>query len=168
MNSVFRIFLVLSALLIASPALAQEPVGCDKFKWSVERERALLANPSHIASGGELLQPLATAVTVTLVPIAEAKLPFTPSSPPKSPDTNAGFIRVPTIPNAGTYRITVSHGAWIDAVQDGQELKAVAFSGVAGCDGIAKSVKFEMAAAPLLIQLSGTTASAVAIVVTPD
>jgi hypothetical protein len=168
MNSVFRIFLVLAALLIAAPALAQEPVGCDKFKWSVDRERALLANPSHMTSGGELSQPLATAVMVALVPIAEAKLPFTPSRAPKTPGTYAGFIRASTIPNTGTYRITLSHGAWIDAVQDGQELKAVAFSGVAGCDGIAKSVKFEMAAAPLLIELSGTTATAIAIVVTPD
>ena len=168
MNFVFRSFPILSALLIAAPALAQEAVGCDKFKWSVDRERELLASPSHMTSGGELSQPLATAVMVALLPIAEAKLPFTPSPAPKSSDTYAGFIRVSTIPKPGTYRITVSHGAWIDAVQDGRELKAVAFSSVAGCNGIAKSVKFEMAAAPLLIELSGTTASAVAIVVTPD
>jgi hypothetical protein len=56
----------------------------------------------------------------------------------------------------------------INAIQDGRELKSVAASGVTGCDGIAKNVKFDLAATPLLIELSGRTASAVAIVVTPD
>jgi len=52
-------------------------------------------------------------------------------------------------------------------VQDGHELKSITASGVSGCDGIAKSVKFEPAT-PFVIELSGTTASAVAIVVAPD
>jgi hypothetical protein len=168
MNSTFCWFLILLALLIAAPTLAQEPVGCDKFKWPIDRERALLANASQMISGGELSQPLATAVMVTLVPIADARLPLAPSRAPKSSDTFAGFVRVSAIPKAGTYRITLSHGAWIDAIQDGRELKSVAASGVTGCDGIAKSVKFDLAAAPLLIELSGTTANAVAIVVTAD
>jgi hypothetical protein len=34
--------------------------------------------------------------------------------------------------------------------------------------GIRKSVKFELAAAPFIIEISGTTAHAIAIVVTPD
>ena len=168
MNSVFRSSLILLVLLIAAPASAQEPVGCDKFKWPVDRERALLASSSQMTSGGTISQPLGSAVLVTLVPITEAKLPIAPSRVPKSSDTYAGFIHVPAIPNAGTYRITSSHSAWIDAVQNGHELKSVAFSGVSGCDGIAKSVKFELKAEPFVIELSGTTASAVAIVVTPD
>ena len=27
---------------IAAPVLAQEPAGCDKFKWPIEKERSLL------------------------------------------------------------------------------------------------------------------------------
>jgi len=41
-------------------------------------------------------------------------------------------------------------------VQDGHELKSITASGVSGCDGIAKSVKFELAATPFVIELSGT------------
>ena len=30
--------------LLTTPALAQEPVGCDKFKWPLDKERALLTS----------------------------------------------------------------------------------------------------------------------------
>jgi len=72
------------------------------------------------------------------------------------------------VPKAGTYRITLSEGAWIDVIQDGAALKATAHSGATGCDGVRKSVKFELAPGPMIIELSGTTAHAVALVVTPD
>ncbi len=37
-----RVVLFIAAtLLAAAPALAQEPVGCDKFKWPLDHERAL-------------------------------------------------------------------------------------------------------------------------------
>ncbi len=162
------IFLVPIALLIAAPAFAQEPVGCDKFKWPLDHERALLASPSQLASGAEMAQPLAQAVTVALVPLANAKLPVPPSRPPKSPDTYAGFINAPAIPKSGTYRVTLSAPAWIDVIQNGQALKSTAFSGASGCAGIAKSVKFELTAAPFAVELSGTTAHALAFVVTRD
>ena len=44
-----RSYLALVALLLAAPALAQEPVGCDKFKWPLDRERTMLANPTVVA-----------------------------------------------------------------------------------------------------------------------
>ena len=46
-----RSHLALIALLLAAPAFAQEPVGCDKFKWPLDRERTMLANPTVVASG---------------------------------------------------------------------------------------------------------------------
>ena len=163
-----RSLFALIALLIAMPAVAQEPVGCDKFKWPLDRERALLASPMQVASGGEVQQPLATAVMVTLVPFADAKLPIAPSRVPKSPDSYAGFVRLSALAKQGTYRVTLSKGAWIDVIQDGRELKSSAFSGATGCDSIGKSVKFELAATPFTIELSGTMAHAIAVVVTQD
>ena len=44
-------------LLGAVPAwAAEEPSGCDKFKWPIERERAALTAPDRVklASGGEV------------------------------------------------------------------------------------------------------------------
>jgi hypothetical protein len=163
-----RSYLALVALLLAAPAFAQEPVGCDKFKWPLDRERTMLANPAVVASGSDVQQPLAAALMVTLVPFADANLPMAPSRAPKSPDSYAGFVRVSALPRAATYRITLSEGAWIDVVQDGHDVKSSAFSGAMGCDGVRKSVKFEFTAAPFIIEISGTTARAIAVVVTPD
>jgi hypothetical protein len=49
-----------------------------------------------------------------------------------------------------------------------QVVKSGAFSGATGCEGIRKSVKFELAAAPFIIEISGVTARTIAIVVTPE
>ncbi|MGA7787813.1 MAG: hypothetical protein WCA56_06580 [Xanthobacteraceae bacterium] len=160
--------LVPLALLIAVPAFAREPVGCDKFKWPLDRERTLLASPAPMVSGGDAPQALAAAVTVALVPYADAKLPVPPSRPPKSTDSYAGFISAPAIAKPGAYRVTLSAPAWIDLVQNGHTLQSTAFSGASGCSGIAKSVKFELSASPFSIEISGTTAHAITFVVTPD
>jgi hypothetical protein len=162
-----RSLLVAFALLIAVPALAQEPVGCDKFKWPLDKERALLAHAVPLSSGGELPPTLTAAVKVALVPVAEAKLPVAPSRAPKS-DTYAGFVRVTVPLKAGSYKVTLTVNAWIEVVQDGQNLKIGAFSGVHGCEGLRKSVKFDLAAAPFVITLSNMTAKEIGVVVTQD
>ena len=160
--------LVPIALLIAAPAFAQEPVGCDKFKRPLDHERALLASPTQLSSGAAMVQPLAAAVNVALAPYAGAKLPVPPSRAPKSPDSYAGFVNAPALPKPGTYRVTLSAPAWIDVVQNGHALQSTAFSGASGCAGVAKSVKFELSAAPFTVELSGTTARTLSFVVTPD
>jgi hypothetical protein len=53
-------------------------------------------------------------------------------------------------------------------IQDCREVKSGAFSGVTGCDGLRKSVKFDLTAAPFIIELSGTTAHTISLAVTPD
>lgn len=162
-----RSSIVLAALFAAAPALAQEAVGCAAFKWPLDRERALLANPTQAASGAEI-SASGAAVTVALLPLANANLPLAPTRTPKYPNSYAGFLRAAALPKAGIYRVTLSHGAWIDVVQDGRTLRSVGFTGSKGCDGVAKSVKFDLAAAPFVIEVSGTSAHNVGLVITPD
>ena len=79
------------------PRFAQEPVGCDKFKWPLDTERATAATaptaedrhpaPSVDAPRSPLRQ------IVALVPFADAKLPMPPERAPKSADTFAGFVQ---------------------------------------------------------------------------
>jgi hypothetical protein len=163
-----RATIIVLACAIAGPCFADEPVGCDKFKWPIEHERALLAKAISLPPDGTVSQPLAAAVKVPLAAIADAHLPMPPGRRPKTPDSNAGFVRYAALPRAATYRITISEAAWIDVVQDGKEIKSTAFSGALGCEGIRKSVKFNLAASPLVIEISGTNAREIAIAVTPD
>jgi hypothetical protein len=75
---------------------------------------------------------------------------------------------VPTPSKAGIYKITLSSEGWIDVIQNGQFVKSAAFSGATGCDGIRKSVKFDLAAQPFTIELSSVPADTIRIAVSSD
>ena len=151
-----RAFLGLGLTLIgATAAFAAEPSGCDKFKWPIETERAALTTAERplVKSGGDLMTP-GSAVTVALVPLAEAKLP-TPSERNFPPDAFGGFVTVAAPKDAGPYTVSLSDALWVDVVQDGKLLRPLAFSGATDCAGIRKTIRFELAAKPVTIQLSG-------------
>jgi hypothetical protein len=162
--------LIALLLLGAAPALAaEEPSGCDKFKWNIDHERAMLTAPDRVklASGGELASLPATAITLGLRPPADAKLPSPPERAPKE-GTFAGFTSVKTAPKAGLYTISLSAGGWVDVMQDGHFLKPKAFSGATDCDGIRKTMKYEMSASPLVLQVSGAKEDSISIAVLPS
>jgi hypothetical protein len=157
------------ALLGTAPAwAAEEPSGCDKFKWGIERERAALTAPDRIplASGAELAALPAQTVVLALRSPTEARLPMPPERAPKD-GTFAGFASIKTAPKAGLYSISLSTGGWVDVVQDGHFLKPKAFSGVTDCDGIRKTMKYELSASPFVVQVSGTKEDSVSIAVLP-
>ena len=156
----------LIAACAATPGLAAEPVGCGHFKWPLDHEKALLAKPTAVASGAAAR--LGTGENLALTPQAGAKLPQAPSRPPKFPNTYAGFVTLAAPATAGVYRITLTHGAWVDVVQDGRLLKTVDHTGAIGCEGLAKSVKFNLSATPFAVEISSSTKPSVALVVTPD
>jgi hypothetical protein len=163
--------LVLFALCVsAAPALAQEPSGCDKFKWPLDKERATLTGSDlpKVASGSRVTWPLPFATTVTLLPFTEVKLPLPPERAPKSNNTFSGFIEAPAPAQSGTYKITLSSEGWIDVAQNGQRLKSITATGATGCEGIRKSVKFSLAAAPFTVQLSGIEANSVGIAISRE
>jgi hypothetical protein len=163
-------FIVLAACAVAAPALAQEPVGCDKFKWPLDKERATLNGTDlpKIASGASVTFPIPFGTIVALVPFADAKLPAPPERTPKSPDTFAGFFQAIAPKQLGSYKISLSAEGWIDVTQSGNPVKSTAFSGALGCDGIRKSVKFDLAAAPFTVELSGIKADSIKLVISGD
>ncbi len=162
-------FLVALMLLGTAPAFAaEEPSGCDKFKWNIERERAALTAPERIklALGAELATPPTTGMTLALSTPAEAKLPSPPERAPKE-GTFAGFAIFKNALPPGRYTISLSAAGWIDVVQDGQMLRSVTSSGVRDCEGIRKSVKFEIPSKPFAIQISGVEANSINIAILP-
>jgi hypothetical protein len=157
------------AVLGATSALAaEEPSGCDKFKWDITRERAALTAPERpkLTSGAELGALPATGFTLGLVPPADAKLPSSPERAPKE-GTFAAFAKMAAPPKAGVYTVSLSGGAWVDVVQDGQFLKPLAFSGATDCEGIRKTMKYELPAKPFVLQLSGSPATTISVAILP-
>ena len=164
----FSLVTVVCALVL--PALAQEPVGCDKFRWSLDKERATLTGTDlpKVAPGSEVKWPLPFATMVALVPLIDAKLPIAPERSPKSQDTFGGSIQIAAPVKPGTYRITLSSAGWIDVVQDGHRVGSMAATGAIGCEGVRKSVKFELAASPFIVQLTGIEANTIGLVISGE
>ena len=162
--------LIALMLLGTAPAwAAEEPSGCDKFKWSIDRERAALTAPDRVnlASGGDLAAVPSTGMTIALRTPSEAKLPSPPERAPKD-GTFAGFANIKAAPKAGLYTVSLSAGGWVDVIQDGHFLKPKAFSGATDCDGIRKTMKYEISAAPFVLQVSGTKENSVSIAILPS
>jgi len=162
--------LIALVFLGTAPAwAAEEPSGCDKFKWNIDHERAALTAPDRVklTSGGEVAALPATGMTLALRPPADAKLPTPPERAPKE-GTFAGFASFKSAPKAGLYTISLSAGGWIDVVQDGHALKPKAFSGATDCDGIRKTMKYEIGASPFVLQISGTREDSISVAILPS
>ncbi|WP_315775629.1 MULTISPECIES: hypothetical protein [unclassified Bradyrhizobium] len=159
---------LLLTLAASTVALATEPSGCDKFKWDIARERAALtsADRQKLASGVEVATIPATGIVLELRPTAEAKLAVPPERAPKD-GTFAGLTRITAAPKAGVYTISLSAAAWIDVVQDGKILKPAGFSGATDCDGIRKTMKYELGSQPFVLQVSGAPENTISIAVLP-
>ncbi|KYK44006.1 hypothetical protein A1D31_14955 [Bradyrhizobium liaoningense] len=160
-------FLAALTISATSAFAAEEPSGCDKFKWPIERERTALTAPdrARLATGSEQTALPASAITLGLVAPSEAKLPAPPERPPKD-GTFAGFTSIKS-PKAGLYTISLSAGAWVDVVQDGHVLKPMDFSGATDCDGIRKTMKYELSAQPFVLQVSGAKENSISIAILP-
>jgi hypothetical protein len=163
-------FLIALLLLGATPVwAAEEPSGCDKFKWNIDHERAMLTAPDRtkLASGAELGALPSTGITLGLRAPADAKLPSPPERAPKE-GTFAGFTTLKSAPKAGIYTVSLSAGGWVDVVQDGHFIKPKAFSGATDCDGIRKTMKYEISASPLVLQVSGAKEDSISIAILPS
>ena len=164
-----RAISIVALLFFAAPAwAAEEPAGCDKFQWNIDRERAALmaTDRAKLNSGAELHALPASGVILSLAAPAEAKLPTPPERKP-SDGSFAGFASFKTAPKAGIYTISLSTGGWIDVVQDGHLLKPKAFSGATDCDGIRKTVRYELSASPFVVQVSGSKNNSISIAILP-
>ncbi|MDB5680087.1 hypothetical protein [Sphingomonas bacterium] len=104
---------------------------------------AVTTGPIAIGQGtGLMLQPVAKVVFTP-----------TPNRAPK-PGTFGGVYQF-NVTTAGTYRIALDAGAWIDVVGNGKALVSTAHTEGAPCSGIRKIVDFTLAAGRYTLQLSG-------------
>src|ERR1700744_4881210 len=105
-----KLLLVALRACAAAPVwAAEEPSGCDKFKWPIDRERAVLTAPDRVKlnSGSDVAAMPSTGITLSLVAPSDAKLPSPPERAPKD-GTTAGFANVKAASKAGTYTISLS------------------------------------------------------------
>ena len=105
-------------------------------------------------------------MTVTLSPQADVAYTVRPSRPPRAASAYGAELAT-RVDKAGTYQVTLSSDAWVDLVQDGQALRATAFSGRDGCPAIRKSVRFALRPGPVAIAISDAAASSLMLDIVP-
>jgi hypothetical protein len=71
---------------------------------------------------------------------------------------NFGGLFAVTVIRAGRYRIALGGGAWIDVVQGDRALASVAHDHGPACSPIRKMVDFDLAPGRYLLQIAGSTA----------
>jgi hypothetical protein len=147
------------AITLASAAVAAG-TGCDAGKWPLSAVRTHFSGTLPGVANGESLPALGQAVLVTLAPQADAQLPHAPSRPPKISPSFAGAVKLGPEPSA-TYQVSVSAGAWVDLVENGDIVKQTGFVRRRDCDGVDKSIRFKTAGGPLVIQISGSAAKTI-------
>jgi len=150
----------------AIPMASAQDSGCDKFAWSLTRERALFAaaDKRPLTAGAELAVIPREAITLRLSPARQATFTLPPERKPRTETWFGGMLRLPA-PEAGSYQVTLSEEAWIDVVQDGRYARSIGSTGRSDCSGLRKSVRFELGNSPFIVQLSGVAAEIITLTI---
>ena len=143
--------------------------GCDKFAWSLARERAWFAasDKASVASGATLTAFPKTAIAIRLRPAGEAAFEMPPERKPRIEKWFGGAVRFPATERPGIYQVTLSEDAWIDVVQDGRYARSVGSTGRSDCPGLRKSLRLELGSSPFTLQVSGVPSDAIVIAISP-
>ena len=102
-------------------------------------------------------------IALTLDPIDKVTFPLAPERKPAA-GTFGGVYHV-TVATAGTYRVALQNGAWIDLVRDGKSLTSVAHMEGPSCSGIRKVVDFALQPGTYTLQLSNAKAAQMRILI---
>lgn len=168
-----RRLLALIGCLAVFDVAAQASGGCNDFRWDVTAERALFATASGAQVQAGKVASLAPDLLVgelfevALHPQESVQLAVPPSKAMLPDGVYAGLLRL-RIPSAGSYRIALDNGAWIDVVNGDQSINSSEFSGAATCTRPAKIVVFDLPVSDALwLQISAATSERVSVTVVP-
>jgi hypothetical protein len=105
-------------------------------------------------------------MTVTLKPVTEVTYAWPPEGKTNPGKMSYGaIVEFASVPTPGLYQVSLSAKGWIDVVQNGAALKAVAHSGKSDCETLRKSVRFDIKDGPVTLQISGVAANAVKVTI---
>ncbi|AGK59675.1 hypothetical protein HYPDE_40033 [Hyphomicrobium denitrificans 1NES1] len=161
------IFTALGAatLLLSFNAYAAASGGCESFAWPVTTELQWLkaADSEAVISGSTLKELPAKAVSLSLLPMDKVAFPVAPTSRRKNADGKryGGMVTFDSIGDPGIYQVSLPVAGWIDVVQGGKTIKPAAHTSKMDCDGVRKSVRFDIGPGPVAIEISGIPADTV-------
>jgi hypothetical protein len=169
MRQMMRFAIITTVLLLmvsVSPSTADDS-GCEKFAWSLARDRTWLASTDKptIAVGGHLAAIPTGAFALRLQPASEASFALPPEKTPKTGTWFGGAVWLPSPQKGGIYQVTLSDDAWLDIIQDSRFARSVGHTARSDCPGARKSVRLELLPVPFVLQLSGSASDVVAVAI---
>ncbi|WP_374942046.1 homogentisate 1,2-dioxygenase [Sphingomonas sp.] len=96
------------------------------------------------------------AARASLLPTAAVTYPLAPARPAAA-NTSGGVFAF-EVARAGTYRVALGAGAWIDVVQGGKALASTAHAHGPDCSPVRKTVDFRLTPGRYLAQIVGSPA----------
>ena len=103
------------------------------------------------------------AVTAHLHPTKEVAFVTQPEKPGGS-ISRGGMLSL-KIDQAGTYRVSIGSGAWLDVLKDGKVLDSVAHNPGPACTGIRKTVDFALQPGRYVVQISANPVDDLGVIV---
>jgi hypothetical protein len=98
-------FVAIALIGLLGPAAADD--GCEKFAWSLARERAAFAaaDKTTIAAGETLAALPAGALVIRLQPGAQASFEMPPERKPRTEQWHGGMVRLPALAKPASTRL---------------------------------------------------------------
>ena len=158
-------FALLGAMAI--PAAAEED--CTGFSFPVDTDIAWMkaADSESVEAGAKLSSLPAKAVTLKMKMTRDITLPVKSGRKKQAigGGTYSGWFEIAGLPKAGMYQISLSVDGWIDAAQNGELVQSHSFSGRPACKSVRKSVRYELGAGPVTVQVAGAPVEAVKVTI---
>lgn len=142
------------AVLCGATGMAAAATGCDSGKWPLSAIQAPFGGALPALASGEALPALGAPVLVNLKPQSEVVFPHAPGRAGKANPAYAAIIKLGA-PPAATYQVTLSGGAWIDLVENGELVKQSGYVRAKDCAGVDKSVRFRTGGGDVTLEISG-------------
>lgn len=165
-----RFTLCLAALLCATPALAQDPATdprCATVRPAIPAELSRWGQRTMLVAGTSTR----SAPVLVIGQAADLRLTaadrVTVAAPPgrsAEAGSTAGLVLF-QVARAGTYRVALGEAAWIDVVRAGRALPSKAHGHGPTCSGIRKIVDFRLVPGRYVLQIAGTPAAAVPVMI---
>jgi hypothetical protein len=158
--SVFHLIAPVGLALCSASAASAAASGCDAGKWPLSAIQTRFGATLPALGNGDALPALGAPVLVNLSAQGDVAFPHAPGRAAKANPAYAALIKLGPEP-AATYQITVSEGAWVDVIENGDLVRQTGYVRRKDCPGVDKSIRFKTNGGPLAIQISGAYAKAI-------
>lgn len=167
------LLIVAFAFSAASAAVATPPEksGACTAPVAPQGELAAWTTPLAATASGDAGQLASSALSVgqafnlALLPTPDVRFPVRPDNPGGS--VSYGGLAGLRIDEAGTYRVALGSGAWVDVVSRGKALTSVGHGHGPECTGIRKMVDFPLKPGDYVLQIAANGKPEITVMVVP-